>query len=256
MATCKLCRDPLVFQIEDEADKENAGKASAEEVPDDLELPCGCHFHWQCLLDESPAVTISFRCPSCESYLATDESGASGSSSTAASVASVILAKYKNEGGLQPNFDILPAITEEAYLSSHPEARPARAFQIMCSEGDVGGMVELLATIDDANDGDVSAPSVLRYQDPLSNMKTGLHLAIERGQTDVALLLLWLCSTIPDGEFPEDGRQTAQMLGVGRLAVDSNGDIRALKDSNGLTAGDHARQFAGQWVALFEAGLL
>lgn len=38
MAACKLCEDPLVFQIED--------GDGADEVPDDLELECGCHFHW------------------------------------------------------------------------------------------------------------------------------------------------------------------------------------------------------------------
>lgn len=33
---CVACHEPLVFPNED-----------GVEVPDDLQLPCGCHFHWQ-----------------------------------------------------------------------------------------------------------------------------------------------------------------------------------------------------------------
>jgi hypothetical protein len=39
-----------------------------------------------------------------------------------------ILARYHNEGGVQENLDILPLVTEEAYLEANPAARPARAF--------------------------------------------------------------------------------------------------------------------------------
>jgi hypothetical protein len=48
-----------------------------------------------------------------------------------------ILTRYTNEGGVQDNLDILPLITEEAYLSEHPEAQQARAFMTLCSEGDI-----------------------------------------------------------------------------------------------------------------------
>lgn len=196
------------------------------------------------------------KCPSCQTYLATGEAGPSSSASGGPRPGSAILTQYKNEGGLQANLDILPAVTEEAYLSNNPEARPARAFQLMCSEGDVGGMVELLEDIDGAGDENISVLSVLRYQDPLSNMKTGLHLAIERGQVDVAFLLLWLCSSASDTEFPEDGRNTAQILGLGRLTLDGNADIRLLKDGNGLTASDYARQSTEPWSRFLNGGLL
>jgi hypothetical protein len=39
-----------------------------------------------------------------------------------------ILARYHNEGGVQERLDVLPLITEEAYLEANPAARPARAF--------------------------------------------------------------------------------------------------------------------------------
>lgn len=38
MATCKACDEPLVFRLDDDD--------SCHDVPDDLELRCGCHFHW------------------------------------------------------------------------------------------------------------------------------------------------------------------------------------------------------------------
>lgn len=152
--------------------------------------------------------------------------------------------------------DILPTITEEAYLESHPEARPARAFQVMCSEGDVEGIAELLAGLDQDPDAGADIHSVLVYQDPLSGMKTGLHLAVEKQQVEVALLLLWLCSGVPTESFPPEARQTAESNGIGRLSVSPEGDIRQLQDSNGLTAGHIARELQGPWAVFVESGLL
>lgn len=185
-----------------------------------------------------------------------NEPGPSTTNPFLQSQGAVILAKYTNEGGVEPDLDILPAITEEAYLETNPEARPARAFQLMCSEGDVDGIVELLSNIDGSSEDDVDALSVLRYQDPLSDMKSGLHLSIEKGQIEVVLLLLWLCSAVPSEAFPDTARQTAETLGVGRLAVDAAGDIRGLKDVHGLTAEHRARQIQGPWLGFLDAGLL
>jgi len=54
MAACVACKQPLVLELEpDEEDVQmggsSSGKAPAaapETVPDDVELQCGCHFHW------------------------------------------------------------------------------------------------------------------------------------------------------------------------------------------------------------------
>lgn len=209
-----------------------------------------------CLLDESLVIASSLECPTCKKPLATTASGPSASGSAAPPPGPAILTQYRNEGGLQSNLDILPNITEEAYLIGHPETRPARAFQVMCAEGDVNGMVELLADVDSSDDEGTGAASVLRYQDPLSNMRSGLHLAVQREQTEVALFLLWLRSSLPSEAFPEDARQSAHSLGVGRMPTDSSGDIRALKDGDGLTAGDYARHLGGAWQEFLGAGLL
>lgn len=47
MSVCKECEEPLVLRL-DEEDPDEAGPSdnSTETVPDDLELRCGCHFHW------------------------------------------------------------------------------------------------------------------------------------------------------------------------------------------------------------------
>lgn len=42
MSVCVSCKDPLVLGT-DEDEMEDGNNAP---VPDDLSLPCGCHFHW------------------------------------------------------------------------------------------------------------------------------------------------------------------------------------------------------------------
>ncbi|RGP78777.1 ring finger [Fusarium longipes] len=260
MSLCKVCEEALVLRLDtDNDDIEASGTAgpstaSDSSVPDDLELPCGCHFHWQCLLDQSADIALSLKCPSCSTYLPVNNAGPSVTNpflSTPAGAA--ILTTYTNEGGIQERLDILPSITEEAYLESHPEARPARALHVMCAEGDVGGIVELLQ---DASDGIDDMASFVTYQDPLADMKSGLHLAVENKQEESLWLLLWLCSTIPDSSFPDYARSVAEALGVGRLSVNSEQDIRGLRDSHGRTGADIAQQHQSQWGSILQTGLL
>lgn len=49
MGQCKKCERPLTIMIDwdDEAsDPDQAGASSENEVPDSVELQCGCFFHW------------------------------------------------------------------------------------------------------------------------------------------------------------------------------------------------------------------
>jgi hypothetical protein len=39
MSSCRGCQEALVLQVEDESGPHAT-------VPDDVKLPCGCHFHW------------------------------------------------------------------------------------------------------------------------------------------------------------------------------------------------------------------
>lgn len=252
MSVCKECDETLVLRLDLDEDSKSEPE-HVNSVPDDLELPCGCHFHWQCLLDQSSEVALSLKCPSCNSYLSTSQPGPSATNPFLPSPGSAILTRYINEGGIQENLDVLPVITEEAYLESHPEARPARALHLMCMEGDVGGIVELLRDVSDEVQ-DLAA--FIGYQDPLSEMKSGLHLAVEHSQEEVLWLLLWLCSTVPDGVFPETARQRAQATEVGRLSVTSDQDVRVLRDSQGQTAGQQAEQNPERWTQILEANIL
>lgn len=44
MSVCATCRNPLTLAIDD--DDEDGSAASGRTVPDDVELNCGCHYHW------------------------------------------------------------------------------------------------------------------------------------------------------------------------------------------------------------------
>lgn len=56
MSVCVVCNKPLEVEIERDSDDEeyengasSSGKAPAaapETVADDVQLKCGCHFHW------------------------------------------------------------------------------------------------------------------------------------------------------------------------------------------------------------------
>lgn len=55
MSTCVICDKPLEVEVERDEDEEYEGGASSsgkgpaaapETYPDDVQLTCGCHFHW------------------------------------------------------------------------------------------------------------------------------------------------------------------------------------------------------------------
>lgn len=163
---------------------------------------------------------------------------------------SAIPTRYVNEGGIQDNLDILPTITEEAYLVAHPEARPARAYHVMCTEGDLDGIVELLRDLNDEFNGDtVQLGHVLRYRDPLAGGISALHLAVQHDHEEIAWLLLWLVSSLDTSVFPDHARHVAASWQIQRLDT-AGDDIRALRTDAGLSAGDIARSKGGRWDAL------
>ncbi|KAI2640317.1 hypothetical protein GGS21DRAFT_412086 [Xylaria nigripes] len=251
---CKTCDDPLIVEI----DGEDGDFADLQTVPDDLELLCGCHFHWQCLLDQSSDVAMSLKCPSCQSPLARDSAGSSAANPLFQTSGAPILTRYTNEGGIQEGLDIRPAIIEEAYLEANPQSRPARAFHIMCSEGDVNGIVDLLRDIDEngQEEATLSPAQLIRYQDPLANMKSGLHLAIEQDNEEVVWLLLWIASPLHADVFPVSLREIAWAMGLQRPAISSSDDIRLLRDDQGRIAEAIAAEKEGIWVPLLESNVL
>jgi hypothetical protein len=182
--------------------------------------------------------------------------------SSSQSQASQILTRYTNEGGVQNNLDILPLITEEAYLDAHPSERTAKAFMVMCREGDVDGILRLFQTVQitqqeyDDEPSSMSPADILRYQDPLDGMKSALHLAIENGHQEVVWLLLWLASSLPYEQFPVEAIRFAESVNASRPIGASGVDIRSLRDTQGQTAGAIANAISGTWTALLQLEIL
>ena len=174
-----------------------------------------------------------------------------------------LLCNLKNEGGLQERLDILPILTEESYLKAYPEERKARAFLEFCGEGDVEAIVDLLNDSDDGEEepetsGSIAAQEldILRYQDQIGSMGSGLHMAIQNQRTDVVWLLLLLASTLKMDEFPSAAIQAAQNLGIQREDQSGKADIRSLKDSQGTTAEQRAASMGGIWTEWVRSGRL
>ncbi|KAL1310868.1 hypothetical protein AAFC00_001100 [Neodothiora populina] len=263
MSVCAKCNDPLTLEVDlsDDEDQVQVGGASSSSaaatvntVPDDVALSCGCHFHWQCLLD-SYQIT---ECPHCNQTLL----------SISPSGTQQILCTLHNEGGIQEGLDILPLLAEESYLRAYPEDRICRAFLDFCREGDVTAIVELLKSCDEEDlesDDDMdegppvakkSADQILRYQDPIGEMQSGLHAAVAGGSREVAWLLLLLASNLPELEIPALVYQEAGALGIMRGDQEGKVDIRSLKDAEGKTAEQLAAEIGGVWIGWPGSGRL
>lgn len=198
----------------------------------------------QCLLD---AYQIT-ECPNCHKTLTSQ--GADGSQQ--------IVCSLKNEGGVQENLDILPMLTEESHLKAYPEERKARAFLEFCHAGDIQAIIEMIKFSKEASDEEEehgpSMDQIYRYQDPIGNMQSGLHAAVEAGSREVVWLLLLMASELPLLEFPAEVFQEAENLGIMREEGPENSglaDIRALRDSDGKTAEDLAREMMSQGNAIW-----
>lgn len=174
-----------------------------------------------------------------------------------------LLCNLKNEGGLQERLDMLPILTEESYLKAYPEERRCRAFLEFCGEGDVEAIVDLLNDGDDGEEDE--GPSalgaghkigVLRYQDQIGSMGSGLHVAVQSQRVEVAWLLLLLASTLSIDQFPAAVLQVAQNLGIQRDDQSGKADIRSLKDSQGMTAEQRAAGIGGLWTEWLQSGRL
>lgn len=213
---------------------------------------------------ESPMIALSLSCPACNLPLASQATTRSVATDPAINPSSqdpVILSRYTNEGGLQPSVNILPLINEEAYLADKPSHRHARAYLTMCAEGDIGGIIELLQDISDSDEDEgeensMSPTDLLRYQDPLDGMKSGLHLAVAKSQMEVVWLLLWLASGINSNHFPQQALTAVQTMGASREIANQGLDIRALKNAQGKTAAAIADRVGGAMAELVRAGFL
>ena len=151
----------------------------------------------------------------------------------------------------------MPILIEENYLKAYPEERKARAFLEFCAEGDIDAIIEVLNTEDEleideedkAANPIISKDDMLRYQDQLGSMNSGLHWAIQNQKTEVAWLLLLLASNVNLSVFPNEVMSAAREMGISRTDDTGKADIRSLKDAEGITAYDRARDIGGVWEA-------
>ncbi|KAL8805623.1 MAG: hypothetical protein Q9200_005360 [Gallowayella weberi] len=88
---------------------------------------------------------------------------------------------------------------------------------------------------------------ILRYQDSLGSLSTGLHVAIRNGREEIVWLLLFLASSQELQSFPPDVIQAAETLGASREDQTGKVDIRVLEDSEHRTAETLAQQLGGVW---------
>lgn len=181
-----------------------------------------------------------------------------------------VLCNLLNEGGPQENLDILPLLKEESYLRAYPEERKCRAFLEFCREGDVEAIVDLLNDDEEEDDDEdedeemameegiktLKSADILRYQDSIGEMSSGLHIAVLSDKVTVAWLLLFLASSLDLQQFPAATLQAAEQLGISRNIEEGQVDIRALKDAEGCTAEAIAARRGGLWSAWLGTGRL
>lgn len=92
---------------------------------------------------------------------------------------------------------------------------------------------------------------ILRYQDPLGEMQSALHAAVQGGSREVVWLLLLLASNLDLSQFPAIVFQEAATIGIMRpegQEQEGKVDIRSLKDVKGKTAEQLAEEMGGVWV--------
>jgi hypothetical protein len=241
--TCATCREPLLVEIEPDSDYEDSKtNAQSDNVLDDVELTCGCHYHWECFM-ESYSIT---QCPNCSKDI----------SSLSAAGQQQVLCTVRNEGGEQPQYDILPSSTEEAYLRAYPEERRAHAYLEFCREGDIDAIVNLVKDVDE-DDAGGDEIDVLRYTGTFEGIEgSGLHVAIRYNQQEVAWLIVALASNLDWSQFPPNLLQAMEGLGLSKEDRQPGTDVRTLKDSEGRTPFTLAKGLGGVWKEWTESGRL
>ncbi|KIV80816.1 hypothetical protein PV11_08292 [Exophiala sideris] len=249
---CEICHEALFIEVEPDSEVEDTkAPAQVERVPDDVELSCGCHYHWDCFLE---AYSIT-QCPNCSADIAT----------MGPNKHHQVLVTVKNEGGVQKDFDILPIGIEESYLRTYPEERKGYAFHEFCREGDIDAIINMVKDVDEEEDeegrGEEEDEDPGHQKDILRYLKkgddgSGLHVAIRYQKQDVAWLLLALGSQLAWEKFPANVLQAMTALGLQKTDRRGDPDIRTLKDGKGRTPAELAEEIGGPWVEWLREGRL
>lgn len=188
------------------------------------------------------------QCPNCSKDI----------SSLSSNGSQQVLVTLTNEGGVQERYDILPAATEEAYLRAYPEERKGHAYLEFCCEGDLDAVIHLIKDSEaDDGDEDEDIADILRYRGTFEGIEgSGLHVAIQYNQQEVAWLLLALGSQLAWDKFPPVVLKAMQGLGLEKGDRNGDPDIRTLVDGDGRTPAELAQQLRGPWEEWLKDGRL
>jgi hypothetical protein len=170
-----------------------------------------------------------------------------------------VLCTVRNEGGVQEKFDILPSATDEAYLRTYPEERIGHAYLDFCRTGDIDALLHLIhgGNSDEEIEGSPESIDILRYTGSFEGIDgSGLHVAIRNNQQQVAWLLLVLASSLDWSHFPPMILHAMESMMLTKDDRRAQPDIRSLKDSEGRTAADVAREKGGAWSDWIKSGRL
>lgn len=167
-----------------------------------------------------------------------------------------VLVTLRNEGGVQKDYDILPVGIEESYLRTFPEERKGHAYLEFCREGDLDAIIHMVKDVDEEEDEAGHQQDILRYQGKSEGNGSGLHVAIQHQQQEVAWLLLALGSQLEWDKFPAIVIQAMSGLGLQKSDRKGEPDIRTLTDDNGRTPADLAKEIGGPWEEWLREGRL
>ena len=161
---------------------------------------------------------------------------------------------------MQSDYDILPTATEEAYLRAYPEERKGHAYLQFCREGDIDAIIHMTKDVqeeEDEEEEEEEGEDVLGYCGTFEGIEgSGLHVAIRYNQQEVAWLLLALGSQLEWSKFPAMVLQAMQGLGLRKEDRKEDLDIRSLKDNEGRTPADLAKEVGGLWIEWLSEGRL
>ncbi|ELU38704.1 zf-rbx1 domain-containing protein [Rhizoctonia solani AG-1 IA] len=186
-AACSLCSHPIYIPTPDVEFDSQSISSDIEEI-DSIRLPsCGHTFHWTCWASyEIQSPTNRPLCPSPNCGAATlTYPLQSGSSSNAGK----LLVTLYNEGGISEGFDLGQALDDERYYDSHPDAKLARAFRSMVSEGDLDAAQEIMIS-EEWKEMGLSVDCLDEREEGATGGLTSLVLALGRGDEETARTLI------------------------------------------------------------------
>lgn len=201
-------------------------------------------------------------CPHCKTPLATPDDGPLlPNTIIPAATGLKMMAKYSRDDGAMEELDMLPFLTEEAMIITHPNTARAHALHDYCASGDLPGISKCLMEAELLHGGaagkSMSPAELLAWRDPLDMGRSCLHAAVVNAQRETAWLLLYVASTLPDAYFSPEVLHALADLGVSRWPeFDASQDVRALVDLRGDTPETLALGMGAAWLPELELGVL